>query len=145
MSFNRLAEVTLAEDSLEGCAISRIVSAQNSLPIGEEANAGAIVALLRAIVVEEFRRTFVLAHLLVAVIRHGGHQTVVAHLVSVVGGRTPLCMRRSNGLRVGSLVARIAVGRQSELVDNPFAEVARSVGFLCLAARLLLIAGRQRL
>ncbi len=78
-------------------------------------------------VIEEFGRTFILANLHVAVVGHGGYQTVVSYLVGVVGGRAPLFVHGSNGFGVGDLVAGVFVGGQAKLVCDPFTKVTRAI------------------
>src|ERR1035438_1094081 len=134
VAFNGLLEVTLAHGSVEGVAISGIVGAEHCFAIGEEANTGPIAVLFGAIVVQEFRRTFILANLHVAVIRHRYYEPVVSHLVGMVGGRAPLLVHRGDGFGVGDLVAGVFVSREAELVRDPFAKMTRAIG-LTRAAR----------
>src|SRR5580704_3833998 len=102
-SFYDLSEVALPQDSVERLAASGIVSAEHCLPIAEKANAGPVAGVLGRIVVQEFRRTFVLSYLNVSIIRYRRYDAVIPYLMGVVGGATPLLVNRRQGLRVNNL------------------------------------------
>ena len=104
------------------------LGAENFVSVAEEANASPIVTVLRGIVVEKFWRTLILPYLHISVIRYGCDQTIISHLVGVVGGRTPFLMNRRHGLCVRDLVACVPVSRQTKLVRDPFAKMTRAVG-----------------
>ena len=106
-SFYDLSEIALAQDSVEGLAASGIIGARPPSHRWEDPNAGPVVAVLGIIVVQEFRRTFVLSYLNVSIIRHRRDERSIPYLMRVVGGATPLLVNRRQGLRVNNLIAGV--------------------------------------
>ena len=49
--------------------------------------------------------------------------------MGVVSRSAVLLVDGSNSFRVSDLIAGVAIGRQTKLIRDPFAEMTRSVGF----------------
>ena len=79
--------------------------------------------MLWRIIVQEFRRAFILPHLHISIIRHRGNNPVIPNLVGVIGFRAPFLVHISHGLGVGRLVAGIPVCGQPKLIRDPLAEM----------------------
>ena len=124
LPFYGFPEIALAHDSVEGFAVSGIIGAEYLLSIGEEADATAEVGLFRKIIVQKFRRTFVLANLHVSEVRNCRNDAIVADLVRVVGGTAPLLVHGRNRFRIGYLIAGVAISGQAKLIGNPLAKMA---------------------
>ena len=91
---------------------------------GEEADSAPEVRVFRGVIVQKFRRTFVLANLHVSVVRNCRNHAIVSDLVGMVGGTAPLLMNGRNRLRVGYLVARVPISGQAKLIGDPLAKMA---------------------
>src|ERR1019366_2366011 len=138
MTFDSLLEVPLAYHPVKGLAVPGVVGAECSVSVCQEADARSVEPLLRAIVVEKFRRSLILANLHISVVRYSRNQPVVSHLVGMVGGRAPFLMCGRYCLGVRNLVAGVLVCRQAKLVRDPLTKMTRAIDLRvirCLSGR----------
>ncbi len=123
----RLAVIAHTEYPIEISAVTMVVRAHYSPTVGQIAKSAAVLVLFRIEIVKKLRCPFVLPYLNVPVVGAGRHQPVVSHLMRVIGRGTEHRVGGCSCCGIVDLVAGVAVGRQTEFVLDPFAEVPRSV------------------
>ncbi len=88
-----------------------------------------------AIVVQKLRRSFILPHANMAMVRCNGHNAIVAHLMYVLRCSEYARIHFSHSLRIFELIAGVMKRGQAELILRPFAEIARAVSLLLIGSR----------
>src|SRR5262249_38392302 len=110
-SLKPLSEVANTKGTMKRGRVARIVAADYSLAVGEVSESARELPALWRVIIQELRRTFILADANMPIIRSDGNNPVIPDLVNVLGGQKNSGIYFSLCFRIVDLVARITKGR----------------------------------
>ena len=85
LGFQFLAEISDTENAIKRFRVAWIERAEHGFAVGQISKATGKLAAIGCVVVQEFRRAFILANAKVPVIGSKGNNAIVADLVNVLG------------------------------------------------------------
>src|SRR5271156_1484820 len=122
-----LSEIPHTESSAEGFGGAGIISTEDNILVGKESDTSPVAVAFWAIVIKKLWTTFILPDLDVTIIGNSGNETIVPHLMCVVGRKAPCLFHRGHGFGICDLIAGVEVGRHPKWVAYPFSKMTRSV------------------
>src|SRR5882672_9953533 len=132
MARNFPAKIPDPKYAFEAVGVPRIKSAQSCCSIGQISEPAGETSSLRRVIIQKFRRSFILPYPNMPVVRSNCHDAIVPHLMNVLGCSQYSGVHLGHSFRVFELIAGVMKRRQSELITNPFAEIARAVSLLMI-------------